>query len=638
MGIIISLIAFPVIIALILLLVKGDKARGSLISAAAVIMTAGSIAVTVMYFASGECSFGFNSWLTEYIIMAVSALLAIFIIYICLKNRKYLPAVFALAQTAAFIVFGLVEGYSIKVENDIHADRFSMIMLIITALAGGLIAAYASGYMKKFHDRHPYIKDGRNVFFFSMFISVASVMGLVVSNNVTVMYLFWELIVLMSYVMASYGKDKEAEDRAFRGFTVNMLGGVFFVAGIVILGTVFGTIELDTMILTGSVYGDVVAIPVLFFALSGMMMAMQMPFAGGFVKAFSVNAPADAFMSTVTLVNGGVFIIAKLSAVLGISNFAGITVMIVGGITFFTASICAVSSKDIQKTAALSTVAVAGLMVALGGIGSPEGVWACIMLMILHTFAKSLILLSGGKAQLDMDMYDGSKVTFLRGKRKSSLCMLTGVAVMIISFLELALLRANVVSSVTDSGNILLMVMIAFGCGAVIVFGIKMIGEISYSAACASMTETVDEEGSAAGEEIESSDEKLEMSVKIMVVISVLVSIVFPLISIFAVAPYIEEAFGGTSSMFSISDSITGIIMIVFVVLIAGAFYQKKGKISMPERSVIDDMKENIETSESLCFNERRIVIAGTAASAVMIVIGVGFIIGTLVSLLGGAV
>ena len=78
--------------------------------------------------------------------------------------------------------------------------------------------------------------------------------------------------------------------------------------------------------------------------------------------------------------------------------------------------------------------------------------------------------------------------------------------------------------------------------------------------------------------------------------------------------------------------------MIVFVVLIAGAFYQKKGKISMPERSVIDDMKENIETSESLCFNERRIVIAGTAASAVMIVIGVGFIIGTLVSLLGGAV
>ena len=66
-----------------------------------------------------------------------------------------------------------------------------------------------------------------------------------------------------------------------------------------------------------------------------MMMAMQMPFAGGFVKAFSVNAPADAFMSTVTLVNGGVFIIAKLSAVLGISNFAGITVMIVGGHNLF---------------------------------------------------------------------------------------------------------------------------------------------------------------------------------------------------------------------------------------------------------------------------------------------------------------
>ena len=78
--------------------------------------------------------------------------------------------------------------------------------------------------------------------------------------------------------------------------------------------------------------------------------------------------------------------------------------------------------------------------------------------------------------------------------------------------------------------------------------------------------------------------------------------------------------------------------MIVFVVLIAGAFYQKKGKISMPERSVIDDMKENIETSESLCFNERRIVIAGTAASAVMIVIGVWIYYRNACKFAGGAV
>ena len=82
------------------------------------------------------------------------------------------------------------------------------------------------------------------------------------------MYLFWELIVLMSYVMASYGKDKEAgRPRCSEDLPLICSEEFSFVAGIVILGTVFGTIELDTMILTGSVYGDVVAIPVLFFLL-----------------------------------------------------------------------------------------------------------------------------------------------------------------------------------------------------------------------------------------------------------------------------------------------------------------------------------------------------------------------------------
>ncbi len=639
MGIIISLIAFPLIIALILLSVKGDKARGILVSAAAIIMTAGSVAVAVIYFASGKQSFGFDSWFTEYIVMAASALLAIFIIYICLKNRRYLPAVFCMIQTVAFIVFGMVEGYSIKVENDISADRFSMIMLIVTAVAGGLIAAYALGYMKKFHDRYPDVKDRRNVFFFSMFISVASVMGLVVSNNVAIMYLFWELIVLMAYVMASYSRGKTAETYAFRGFTVNMLGGAFFVAGIVILGTVFGTLEIDTMILTGSVYGDVVAIPALFFALTGMLMSVQMPFGGWFVRTFDAPAPAKAFMSSVTLVNGGIFITVKLSAVLGISNFAGITVMIVGGITFFTASVCAAASGDIRKTTAFSTAAVCGLAVALSGLGSPKGVWSCIMIMILHTFAKSLILMSEGNIMIDYEGSEKGMENFSRGRRKSYLCMLTGAAVMIISFLELALLRNNVAASVTDSGNILLMAMTAFGCGAVIAFGMKMIGKLSYYTARASVYGRKGEEGDDEDENGDADSEKLGLSMKITVIISILMSIVFPLISIFAVAPYIEEAFGGVSSMFGISDSITGVVMIVFVILAAGTFYQKKGNIRMPEDRVGDDIREKKAADGILLhLNEKKIVRGGVAASAVMIVVGVGFIIGTLVSLLGGAV
>lgn len=630
MGIIISLIAFPLVVALVLLFIGGDKARGFFISLAALLMTAGSMAVSVIYFRSGKLSFSLDSWFIEYIVMAVVALLSICVIYICVKNGRYLPAVLIIIQAAAFVTFGMIEGYAIDVQNDIHVDRLSMIMLIITAISGGLVSSYASGYMKRFHLKNHDVRDRRKEFFFFLFISLASVMGILVSNNVMIMYMFWELIIIMTYALVAYKGDKSSKTYAFRCLTFNLTGGIFLVAGIIVLGTVFGTVEFDTMILTGSVYGDVVAIPAMFFALAAITMSLQMPFSGWFVKALDMVSPAKAFVSSVLLLNTGLFIIVKLSVVLGTSNFAGITVMIVGGITFFVSSVCALYSKDARKTTALSTIAVSGLALALGGLGTPESIWACIMVIIIHTFAKPLMLLCEGDAYLGIEMHEENDRTIFGKKRKLCICMLTGAAAMMISFFELVLLRANVIASLADSGNIILIAMVVFGCGAIIVFGTKMIGELSFSASYASMSESRSEDD-------DQKEEKIGASVKILVIISILISIIFPLVSVFAIGPYIEEAFGGASSFFSISDSITGIIMIAFIVLVAGAFYQKKGKVKMPLNYDMSYISEEEEIIQLPGFDERKVFRAGVTASLIMLVTGVGFIIGTLVSLLGGA-
>lgn len=623
MGIITSIIAFPMIIAVILLLSKGDKARSILASAATVIMTGAAVAVIVLYFASGEKFFGLNSEVMSYIVMALEALMAIVILYIGLKHKKYLVSFFVLVQTAVLIGFELIKGHGIKIEHNLYVDRLSMILMVVTAVVGGIISIYAVRYMKKFHEKNPEVKDRRSVFFFSMYMSMGSMMGLLVSNNVIWMYLFWEVMALTVYYMVGYTGTEKAQNSALKSLALNMLGGLCFVAGILVLGSIFGTLEFNTTILIGSVYGDVVAIPALFMSLTGLIMSVQMPFAGWFVKMDGYAAPAAAMISAVTAANAGVFIIIKFAPILGADNFAGITIMIVGGITFIAAAFASIAETNIWKVMGYSTMIILGLAAACGGLGSAEAVWAAVMLLIFHAFAKALMLLCAGNAEVNSESEVGGDMRMIfADKAKSAACMLAGVAVLFITVMEMLLLRWTAVTSFADSGNIIIMAIICFGCGAVICCMGKWMGILSLTAA----------KGNCDGDE-----EKINGAVKALIIISVLLCIVFPLISVFGVMPYLEIAFGGMSAAISISDIITGVIMIVFVGLMAGAFYGKKKYAVLESSADVHGMRAVSASGIGEYFAEKKPVFVGSIVSAIMLIIGIGFMIGTLVSLLGGA-
>ena len=100
-----------------------------------------------------------------------------------------------------------------------------------------------------------------------------------------------------------------------------------------------------------------VAIPAIFIVLAGLILAMQIPFSGWLIRGEDFTSPAIAVVSCVTSANAGVFLILKLAPVLGTENFAGIMTMMVGGITFLTASLVAVFRPEAAKTVSCSTVA-----------------------------------------------------------------------------------------------------------------------------------------------------------------------------------------------------------------------------------------------------------------------------------------
>ena len=639
MGTILFLIGFPIIIAVILLVSKEDKVRDVVVKFAALVIAAAAIFVAVQYFKSGGDTFELHYEAINYVMMAIEALLALYII-IGIKHKKYLASLFAVIQTPLIMWFELTKGHSIEVQNNMYVDRLSMIMILIIGIIGSLITVYALGYMKDFQHHHADEKDRRPWFFFVMFIFLGAMVGLVTSNNMIWMYFFWEITSLSSFWLIGFTKTKEATNNAFRALIMNLLGGLGFAVGIVILGQVFGTIELSTMLMIGSVYGGVVAIPAAFFAFAGITKAAQMPFNSWLLGAMVAPTPTSALLHSSTMVKAGVFMIIKLAPVLGMSNFAGIMTMMVGGITFLMASFAAISQSNAKRVLAYSTIANLGLIVTCGGIGTAEAVWAGIMLIIFHAVTKSLLFLCVGTAEhnigsRDIEDMDG---LFVRMPRLAAFMMI-GIAGMFLAPFGMLISKWAAMTAFVNSGNFILVGIICFGSAVTAFYWIKWMGKLSAIV--------------ANEKNIQQNVHKEEWFVQgTLVGLTVAVCLVFPLISIYILVPYLETVFGGISAAIMSSDNmIIMCIMVAALVVLTGFFFGKSKKKIVPiylsgvnegdNRTYYGSMGKDVKFTlrnwhMEKYFGEKKMNLVGGILTTAMLVIGIGMMVGTLISLLTG--
>jgi len=641
MGTILFLIIFPMIIAFVLLAARTDKARDIIVYVATAVIAAGSIVCAIQFLASEGEFFPASGEIVGYVMMAVEIGLAIYIIYMGIKYKKYLASLLAIVQTPLMIWFELTHGHGIETQYNMYIDKLSVIMILIIGIIGSLICVYALGYMKDFQHHHEGEKDRRPWFFFVMFLFLGAMVGLVTSNNMIWMYFFWEITSLSSFWLIGYTKTGEAINNSFRALIMNLLGGLGFVVGIIILGMVFGTVELNTMLVYGSIYGDLVAIPAAFFAFAGITKAAQMPFNSWLLGAMVAPTPTSALLHSSTMVKAGVFMIIKLAPVLGISNFAGLMVMMVGGITFLFASCAAISQNNAKRVLAYSTIANLGLIVACGGVGTAEAVWAGIMLIIFHAVTKSLLFLCVGTAEhhIGSRMIEDMDGLFVR-MPKLAMFMIIGIAGMFLAPFGMLISKWATMTSFVDSGNFVLVGIICFGSAVTAFYWLKWMGKLS---------------AVVAGEEdIEGSVHKSETFVHItLTVMTVVVCLIFPLISMYALVPYLEGVFGGLATgLLSSSNMIIMVIMLAVLVLLAAMFFGRSKKDEVPiylagvnkgdNRTYYGSMQKEVQFSlrnwhmESI-FGEHRMNVIGDVLTVACLVTGIGAVVSTLFSLLGGA-
>ena len=573
MSTIFFLILFPLIVAIALLIFKTDAVRDVIVKVSAAVIAAGSIVLAVQNFAEGGQMYDFESETVGTVMMVIEVILAVIIFVLGCKHKKYLVPVLACIQTPLMVWFELSHGHEIEVAHNMYLDRLSIVMALVIGIVGSLICVYACGYMKDFQHHQPEgAKDRRPWFFFLMFLFLSAMFGIVTCNNLVWMFFFWEITTLCSFFLIGFTRTEEATNNSFRQLILNLVGGLAFACGIVVLGCFYGTLELSTLISYGTAgMGAFVVIPTACLALAGLTKAAQMPFHSWLLGAMVAPTPTSALLHSSTMVKAGVFLILKLAPVLG-WNLAGIMVMLIGGITFTLASFAAISQSNAKRVLAYSTIANLGLICICGGVGSEAAVWAGIMLLIFHAVTKSLMFLCVGTCEHHIGSRNIEDMDGLFDRMpKLARLMMIGISGMFVAPLGMLISKWAAMVTFVDSGNFVLVAAICFGSAATAFYWTKWLGKLSAIVANRENVETT----------VHGDEKFVHFTLAIMAVV---ICLIFPLVSKSIVVPYITGVFGPSEAVAALSSNNLAImcIMLAVVILMVVLFFGKTSKKIVP--------------------------------------------------------
>ncbi|MDD3622022.1 MAG: proton-conducting transporter membrane subunit [Methanofollis sp.] len=554
MNELIFLILFPCIIAFILLLLPNNRIRDAIVALSGLVISIGSIYLFATSFTGGSVYFPFPFEPTAQVMFVIEMAIALLLLYLGVKFKQYIAVLLVLVQTAVMLYFEMTMAHGLEPMRNLFIDEFSIIMALIIGIIGSLIALYATSYMNTYHEHHPEVRDRRRMFFFVIFVFLSAMFGLVFSNNLLWVFFFWEITTLSSFLLIGYSESEVATNNAFLALKLNLLGGIAFAASFLYLASVDpsgGLLELDTLIASGQ---SIAIVPAVLICFAGLTKAAQMPFSAWLVGAMVAPTPVSALLHSSTMVKAGVYIIVRFAPVL-LGTLAGIAFGLVGAVTFLVASAIAISQTNAKKVLAYSTIANLGLIVACASVGTPELVWAAIMLIIFHAVAKSLLFLCVGTVEhrtgsRDIEDMDGLIVRF----PKIAVMMATGIAGMFLAPFGMLISKWAAIEGFIDAPfGIVFVTILAFGSAVTVFFWAKWMGKIL------SVTPY--------GENLEGSVSRAKWVVlSSLTVLTVLAALLFPLVSSVLIEPYVLGIYGETARL--AQDNIIIMLLMILLLLI----------------------------------------------------------------------
>jgi len=270
-------------------------------------------------------------------------------------------------------------------------DGLSVPMLVVVSLVALLVQIYSLGYMSE--ERPGSL--GRYYTFHSLF-SMA-MLGLVAAHNTLQTYFFWELVGLGSYLLIGFWYEKpEASRAAMKAFWTTRLGDVGFALGLIFLWTAGGSFvfaELFQRADSGELSGTFLTLGVAGLFLGAMGKSAQFPLHIWLPDAMEGPTPVSALIHAATMVAAGVYLMARISPLLGHTPEVAAWVLGLGVFTAFLAATMALVARDVKRILAFSTISQLGYMMAAVGAA---GTIASIFHLTTHAFFKALLFLAAG--------------------------------------------------------------------------------------------------------------------------------------------------------------------------------------------------------------------------------------------------
>ena len=278
-------------------------------------------------------------------------------------------------------------GLNFVLRMDGFAWLFSMLVLGI----GTLVALYARYYMSP---------DDPVPRFFAFFLAfMGAMLGLVISGNLIQIVFFWELTSLFSFLLIGYWHHRaDARRGAYMALMVTGAGGLCLLAGVMLLGHIVGSYDLDLVLAAGEQIRAHALYPIMLalILIGALSKSAQFPFHFWLPHAMAAPTPVSAYLHSATMVKAGVFLLARLWPSLSGSEEWFYIVGGAGAITLLLGAYCAMFQNDLKGLLAYSTISHLGLITLLLGLNSPLAAVAAVFHILNHaTFKASLFMAAG---------------------------------------------------------------------------------------------------------------------------------------------------------------------------------------------------------------------------------------------------
>lgn len=470
-------IVFPLLAALAVVIGKDGTLRRKIVYAGTGITALSAIGLAL--YGSFVLPVAADSSLNGIITLLDFALL-IYILYLSVRIRHRLAQGLALGQLAGmlYLDFVLLEGSH---PTAFVGDPLALVMVLVISLVGGTICIYGLGYMKE-HEAHLRLGTTRQPrFFFVLLLFLGAMNGLVLCDNLSWVFFFWEITTLCSFLLISHDGTREAVTNATRALWMNMVGGVAFVGAMLFMQKALGTLSIQAIIAEGSVMQLTSAmLPLAFLCFAAFTKSAQLPFQSWLCGAMVAPTPVSALLHSSTMVKAGVYLVLRLAPAFVGTMLAGV-VSLMGAFTFVAASALACGQSNGKKILAYSTIANLGLIIACAGVGTPAAITAAILLIIFHAVSKGLLFLCVGAIEQNIGSRD---IEAMRGlyqvMPRTAIITLIGVVTMMLPPFGALLAKWMAMEAVAASPAFMpiLITLIAFGSALTVLFWARWGGMI----------------------------------------------------------------------------------------------------------------------------------------------------------------